>query len=285
VVARGHRVLHHCSTTLERGHIVGSLVGRGVGSKAPTAGSHGQARAVVAEWLEVGGSVVDGWRGGARSWSLSACGSGKNGLVHAAHGAAHGVGACHRALVVLFWAGACRAGVVVVHIATMCAAVVPVFETFDRCGGVACAVTVSATVCCAAATIVAAAAAAVCVLGASMIVASATAVRFLVATVVVSTTTVVATATVATTTTDVAPALLSTAASATWALLVVVDTRGGWPLPRAWQSIWSCPWIAVMLALLDRSDSWVAAYAVPKLETASVRDAMSPSFAHPMPYP
>ena len=41
-----------------------------------------------------------------------------------------------------------------------------------------------------------------------------------------------------------------------------------------------------MLAVLDRSDSWVAAYAVPKFETASVRDAVSSSsFAIPMPYP
>jgi hypothetical protein len=110
-----------------RGHIVGSLVGRSVGSKAPTARSHEQTQAVVAEWLEVGGSVVDRWRGGAGSWSLSACSTGKNGLVHAAHGAAHGV--CRRALVVLSWVGACRTGVVVVHIATMCSAVVTVFET------------------------------------------------------------------------------------------------------------------------------------------------------------
>jgi hypothetical protein len=41
-----------------------------------------------------------------------------------------------------------------------------------------------------------------------------------------------------------------------------------------------------MLAVLDRSDSWVAAYAVPKFYIASVRDAMSlSSFANPMPYP
>ena len=230
VVARGHRVLHHCSTALGRGHIVGSLVGRGVGSKAPTAGSHGQTRAVVAEWMEVGWSVVDGWRGGARSWSLSACGTGKNGLVHAAHGAAHGVGTCRRALVVLSWAGACRAGVVVVHIATMRAAVVPVFETLDRRGGVTATVCAAATVVAAATVCVAptvvAAAAAVCVLVAT-IVASAAAVRGLVATVVVTTTTVVATATVAATTTVVATALLSTAVSATWALLIVDDTRGG----------------------------------------------------------
>ncbi len=217
--------MHHFSTTLGRGHIVGSLVGRGVGSKAPTAGSHGQMRAVVAERMEVDGSVVDGWRGGARSWSLSACGTGKNDLVHAAHGAAHGVGACRRALVVFSWAGACRAGVIVVHIATMRAPVVPVFETFDRRGGVAGADTISATVC-TAATVVAAAAASVCVLVAT-IVASAAAVRGLVATVVVSTTTVVATASVTATTTVVAAALLSAAASATWALLVVDDTRGG----------------------------------------------------------
>ena len=115
---------------------------------------------------------------------------------------------------------------VVVHIATMRAAVVPVFETFDRRGGVAGADIVSATVC-ATATVVAAAATAMCVLGATMIVASAIAVRGLVATVVVSTTTVVVTATVAATTTVVAIALLSTAASATWALLVVDDTQGG----------------------------------------------------------
>jgi hypothetical protein len=57
-------------------------------------------------------------------------------------------------------------------------------------------------------------------------------------------------------------------------------------LPTAWQSIWNCPWIAVMLAVLDRSASWVAAYAVPKLETASMRDAVvSSSVAKPMPYP
>jgi hypothetical protein len=115
-VAGGHCVLHHYSTTLGRGHIVGSLVCCGVGSKAQTAGSHGQTRAVVAERMEEGGSVVDGWRGGARRWSLSACGTGKNGLVHAVHGAAPGVGMCCRALVVFSWAGACCAGVVVVHI-------------------------------------------------------------------------------------------------------------------------------------------------------------------------
>ena len=42
----------------------------------------------------------------------------------------------------------------------------------------------------------------------------------------------------------------------------------------AWQSIWSCPWIAMMLAVLDQIDSWVAAYTVPKVETAFVRDAV-----------
>ena len=100
------------------------------------------------------------------------------------------------------------------------------FEAFDWRGGVAVADTISATVC-ATATVVAAAATAMCVLGATMIVASAVAVRGLVATVVVSTTTVVVTATVAATTTVVAVALLSMAASATWVLLVVDDTRGG----------------------------------------------------------
>ncbi len=161
VVTGGHCVLHHCSTTLGRGHIVGSLVGRGMGSKTPTARSHGQTRAFVAKRMVVGWSVVDGWRGGARSWSLSACGTGKNCLGHAVHGATHGVVTCRHALVVLSWAGACRAGVLVVHIATMHAAVavVPVFETLDRRGGVAGDGTVSATVCAAAAVVAAAAAA------------------------------------------------------------------------------------------------------------------------------
>jgi len=59
-----------------------------------------------------------------------------------------------------------------------------------------------------------------------LIVASTAAVHGLIATVVVSTTTVVATATLAPMTT-VAAALFSTAASATWAPLVVDDTRGG----------------------------------------------------------
>jgi hypothetical protein len=218
--------LHHCSTLLGRGHIVGSLVGRGVGSKAPTAGGHGQTWAVVAEGMGVGGSVVDGWRGWVRGWCLSACCTGKNGLVHAAHGAAHGVGACRHVLVVLSWVGTCRTGVVVVHIATMCAAVVPVFELFDQRGWVAGADTASATVC-GAITAVAAAPAAVCILGATMIVASAAAVCGLIATVVVSTTAIVATTIVAATSTVVVAALLSTAASATWALLVVDDTWGG----------------------------------------------------------
>jgi len=73
--------------------------------------------------------------GGARWCSLSANGAGKDGLVHAAHGAAHGVGPCCRALVVLPWAGACCAGVVVVHVAAMHAGVVPVVKTLDWHGG------------------------------------------------------------------------------------------------------------------------------------------------------
>ncbi len=39
----------------------------------------------------------------------------------------------------------------------------------------------------------------------------------------------------------------------------------------------------MMLAVLDRSDSLVAAYAVPKLETASVRDANALSLVAAMP--
>ena len=221
--------MHHCSTTLGRRDIVGSLVGSCVGSAAPAARSHGQTRAVVPS-LEVGWSVVDGWRGDARSWSLSSCGTGENGFVHAAHGAAHGIGTCHRALVVFAWAGACRAGVVVVHIATMRAAVVPVFETLDRRGGVTATVCAAATVVaaatvCAAATVVAAAAA-LCVLVATIVASAAAVHGLLVATVVVSTITVVSTAAVSATTTVVAAALLSAAASATWALLVVDDTLG-----------------------------------------------------------
>ena len=125
-----------------------------------------------------------GGGGGARRWSLSACGTGKNGLVHAAHGATHGVGTCRRALVVLSWAGTCCAGVVVVQIATMRVAVVTVFESFDQRGGVTGADTISATIC-------AATAATIRVLVATFV-AYATAVRSLVATVVATTTTVVA---------------------------------------------------------------------------------------------
>ncbi len=58
--------MHHCSTTLGRRDIVGSLVGSCVGSEAPAARSHGQTRAVVPS-LEVGWRVVDGRRGGEKS--------------------------------------------------------------------------------------------------------------------------------------------------------------------------------------------------------------------------
>ena len=51
-------------------------------------------RAVVAKWMDKGGCVVDGRRGGADWCSLSADGAGKDGRVHAMHGAAHGVGSC-----------------------------------------------------------------------------------------------------------------------------------------------------------------------------------------------
>jgi hypothetical protein len=78
--------------------------------------------------MDEGGCVVDERRGRARWCSLSAEGTGKDGLVHATHGAAHGVGPCRRALVILSWAGACCAGVVVIHVTAMCAAVVPVVE-------------------------------------------------------------------------------------------------------------------------------------------------------------
>jgi len=39
----------------------------------------------------------------------------------------------------------------------------------------------------------------------------------------------------------------------------------------------------MMLAVLDRSDSWVAAYAVPKLETTSVSDANASLLVAAMP--
>ena len=51
----------------------------------------------------------------------------------------------------------------------------------------------------------------------------------------------------------------------------------------AWQSIWSCLWIAMMLAMFDWRDFWVAVYAVPKLETASVRDADASSLVAAIP--
>ncbi len=39
----------------------------------------------------------------------------------------------------------------------------------------------------------------------------------------------------------------------------------------------------MMLAVLDRSDSWVAAYTVLKLETASARDAVASLLVAAMP--
>ena len=47
------------------GDIVGPLVCSDVGSKTPTAGCHGKMH-VVAKWIEEGGGVVDGHRGGGR---------------------------------------------------------------------------------------------------------------------------------------------------------------------------------------------------------------------------
>ncbi len=84
-VVETHRVVHHYSTALRRGNVVGPLVRSSVVSKTPTAGCHGKTWAVVAEWLGEGGCVVDGRRGRARWCSLSANGAGQDGLVHATH--------------------------------------------------------------------------------------------------------------------------------------------------------------------------------------------------------
>ena len=84
-VIETHRVVHHCSTTLRRGDIVGPLVCSSVGSKTPTARCHGKTWAIVAEWLDEGGCVVDGRRGRAPWCGLSADGAGKDGFVHTTH--------------------------------------------------------------------------------------------------------------------------------------------------------------------------------------------------------
>ena len=84
-IVETHCVVHHCSTTLRRGDIVGPLVRSSVGSKTPTAGCHGKMWAIVAKWLDEGGCVVDGRRWRARQSSLSADSAGKDGLVHTMH--------------------------------------------------------------------------------------------------------------------------------------------------------------------------------------------------------
>ncbi len=84
-VVETHCVVHHCSTTLRRGDIVGPLVCSSVGSKTPTARCHGKTWAIVAEWLDEGGCVVDGRRGRAPWCGLSADGAGKDGFVHTTH--------------------------------------------------------------------------------------------------------------------------------------------------------------------------------------------------------
>jgi hypothetical protein len=196
-----------------------------VGSKTPTAGCHGKTWAGVAKWIEEGGCVVDGRQGGARWCSLSADGAGQDGLVHAAQGATHGVGPCCRALMVFSWAGTCCTGMVVVHVAAMRDAVVPVVKTLDWRGGLDTWVLVVdvagavADAVCDAATVVAAAAAVPVLI--ATVVAAAPTVCVLVATTIVSAAAVPAAATV------ISTALLSTAASATWALLVVDDTGRG----------------------------------------------------------
>ena len=198
-----------------------------MGSNAPTAGCHGKTRAVVSEWTEEGGSVVEGHRGGVHWCSLSAEGAGKDGLVHATHGATHGVGLCRRMLVVSPCAGSCCADVVVIHAAAMCAAVVLVVKTLDWHGGRPLGFWLP-TLVGAAATVVAAAATNRVLV--ATVVAAAAAVHVLVATtttIAVTTTAFLATATVAAATTIVATLELSTAASATWALLVVDDARRG----------------------------------------------------------
>ena len=84
-VIETHHVVHHYTTALRRGEIVGPLVRSSMGSKTTSAGCHGKTWAVVAKWLGEGGCVVDGRRGWARWCSLSVKGAGNDGLVHATH--------------------------------------------------------------------------------------------------------------------------------------------------------------------------------------------------------
>ena len=116
---------------------------------------------------------------------------------------------------------------VVIHVAAMRAAVVPVVEALDWHGGLATWVlgaiiagVVTAAVCAATAAVVAAATV-IYVLDATIIAAAAA------VCVLVATTTVLSAATVAAASTVVVTAMLSTAASATWGLLLVHDARRG----------------------------------------------------------
>ncbi len=117
------------------GNVVGLLVGSGAESKTPAAGCSRELWPIGTHWEAEGGRVGEGlgwWTG----WCCKPVDSAwKDSFVHATHGVAHCVGACHCMLVVLTWASMCCAGVVVVQVAAMCEAVVPVLKMFYRQGG------------------------------------------------------------------------------------------------------------------------------------------------------
>jgi hypothetical protein len=118
-VVKHHSVVHHCSTKMGVGNVVGMLAGFGMGSQTPDSGGSRESLPVGAHWEAEGGRVVEGL-----GWGMGWCcppadGAWEDGLVHVAHVAAHCVGACCCALVVFTWASTCCIGVVVVHVANI----------------------------------------------------------------------------------------------------------------------------------------------------------------------
>jgi hypothetical protein len=86
---------------------------------------------MVVKWHQEGGSVVDGGKGGACSWSISASGTQEQGFVHPFAGASHSVGPGGGSLVMFTRLRAGDTGVGVMDVALMGVAVIPIFEPLD----------------------------------------------------------------------------------------------------------------------------------------------------------
>jgi hypothetical protein len=256
-----HHIRHHRSAGLRGRDVVFTLVGRRMWTKTPTARGSGETRAAIVEWHGEGGCVVDRCRGWAWLGGAAANGAGEQSFVHPPHVAVHCVGPSGCMLMVFAEVGASGAGVVVIDVATMSVAVVPIFPLLDRrrgwlqhAGG-----SIVATV----AAVVSTAATGV---GCAAVVGRGNTTGGVAA----AAPSVVRSA--AMTTVTPAARVASLAGG-----LLELDHSGGGRLPMMLQSIWSCGCSALMEALLERRDSWVAAYAAPKLLTASVYNAVEAS--------